>query len=194
MWISNAVRRLEPGLRRQSAERTGGIKGDSQRKDGEDGNGSVCTVNELEGVELSNECEFSLEGVCHSSEASVVLDVGHGSGSYFGGWYGDVYVVSRESLVVAALAQMSDGGGWWRVVFIRASGEEIRRSTRGLEERLRVTIGVASGEERGRGGGRGGNGGGGGERCCALCGWGGSKRASGWWVRQPFVFARRRLA
>jgi hypothetical protein len=44
-------------------------------------------VNELERVELSNECEFSLEGVCHSNEPSVVLDVGHGGGD--GGDGGD---------------------------------------------------------------------------------------------------------
>jgi hypothetical protein len=78
MWISNAVRRFEPGLRRQSAERTGGTRRKRERKDREDGNKRVCTVNEFERVELSNECEFSLEGVCHSSQASVVLNVGHG--------------------------------------------------------------------------------------------------------------------
>lgn len=50
----------------------------SERKDRADRNGSVCTVNEFERVELSNECEFSLEGVCYSSQASVVLNVGHG--------------------------------------------------------------------------------------------------------------------
>lgn len=55
------------------------VKGkNSERKDRADRNGSVCTVNEFERVELSNECEFSLEGVCHSSQASIVLNVGHG--------------------------------------------------------------------------------------------------------------------
>lgn len=85
MWISNAVRRLEPGLRRQSAERTGRTKGESQRKmEKIEMEVYVRTVNELERVELSDECEFSLEGICHSSEASVVLNVGHGGGgSYF---------------------------------------------------------------------------------------------------------------
>ena len=81
MWISNAVRRFEPGLRRQSAERTGGTKKAmkvSKKIGREDGNGSIRTVNEFERVKLSNEGEFSLEGVCHSSQASVVLNVGHG--------------------------------------------------------------------------------------------------------------------
>ena len=57
----------------------------SELKGEEDGNGRISTVNEFERVELSNECEFSLEGVCHSSQAGVVLDVGQGHGCRCGG-------------------------------------------------------------------------------------------------------------
>ena len=69
--------------------------------DGEDRNG-VCTVNELERVELSDECEFSLEGICHSSKASVVLNVGHGGSGGSSGSYFEVNVVGRETLGVVA--------------------------------------------------------------------------------------------
>ena len=84
--MSNAVRRFEPGLRRQSAERTSGRHNEKRgKRTAREGvkNGRVRTVDEFERIKLSNKCEFSLEGVCHSSQAGIGLDVGGHVGDYF---------------------------------------------------------------------------------------------------------------